>query len=126
MATKKMVVVVDDDPDILSTLRLALQKEGYRVVTAESAVQLLTNFPHGKPDLILLDIMLPWMSGYDICHTLKNKFNDCPIIMISAKSQRPDIERGFWSGADEYFTKPLDLEVLLEKVGELTTKSSVS
>lgn len=120
---KKTVVVVDDDPDILSTLRLALEQEGYRVVTAESAVQLLTKFPPVKPDLILLDVMLPWMSGYDICYTLKQKFNNCPIIMISARSQRPDIERGFWSGADEYLTKPLELDLLLEKVGELTTKS---
>lgn len=119
----KMIVVVDDDPDILSTLRLALEKEGYRVATAESAVALLTKLPPMGPELILLDVMLPWVSGYDICHILKSKFDNCPIIMISGRSQRADVERGFWSGADEYFTKPLDLDVLLEKVQELTANT---
>lgn len=121
---KKMIVVVDDDPDILSTLSLALEKENYRVTTAESAVALLTKLPPVKPELILLDVMLPWISGYDICQVLKNKFNNCSIIMISAHNQRADIERGLWSGADEYFTKPLDLDVLLEKVQELTTNTA--
>ncbi|MFQ5771614.1 MAG: response regulator transcription factor [bacterium] len=123
---KKMIVIVDDDPDILLTLRLALQKEGYGVETAESVAELLEGFPSVKPDLILLDVMLPWMSGYDICYTLKNQFNDCPVIMISALGQRADIERGFWCGADEYFTKPLDLDVLLEKISELTAESSAA
>lgn len=120
---KKLIVIVDDDPDILLTLKLALEKEGYRVVTAESVAELLERSLPAKPDLVLLDVMLPWMSGYDICYTLKGQYNDCPIIMISARSQRADIERGFWSVADEYFTKPLELDVLLDKVKELTAES---
>jgi len=123
---KELIVIVDDDPDILLTLRLALEKEGYRVKTAESVAELLEKFPLRKPGLILLDVMLPWMSGYDLCRTLKEQFDNCPIIMISALGQRTDIERGFLSGADEYFTKPLDLDVLLAKIHELTAESSAA
>lgn len=118
--SKKMIVIIDDDPDILLTLKLVLEKEGYRAEITQSVAELLENFPTAMHDLILLDVMLPWMSGYDICYTLKGQYSDCPIIMISARSQRTDIERGIWCGADDYFTKPLDLDALLAKVKELT------
>ena len=120
---KKTIVVIDDDPDILLTLKLSLEREGYRVKTAESVSDLLDKPLKPAPDLILLDVMLPWMSGYDLCYALKAQHNHCPVIMISARSQRVDIERGFWSGADDYFTKPLDLNVLLAKIEALTEAS---
>jgi len=123
---RKVIFIVDDDPDILMTLRMALEKEGYRVETAENVIELLEKSAHVPPDVILLDVMLPWVSGYSSCYALKSRFNNCPVIMISARSQRTDIERGMWSGADEYLTKPLDLEFLLERISELTAGSSDS
>lgn len=122
----KIIFIVDDDPDILFTLKLVLEKEGYRVETAENVVDLMEKSPPVQPDLILLDVMMPWVSGNSACYALKGRFNNCPVIMISALSQRPDIERGIWCGADEYFTKPLDLEVLLRKIGELTADSATA
>ena len=117
---KKRIAVVDDDPDILLTLQLALEKHGHEVVVAETVGELLESALTRPPDLVILDVMLPDVWAYDVCYDLKARFNNCPVIMISARSQRPDIERGFWSGADDYFTKPLELDALLTRIAELT------
>lgn len=117
----KTILIVDDDPDILLTLKLALEKAGYRVETAESIIEVLVKYPPFTPDLVLLDVMMPWMFGDPACVPLKKRFNNCPIIMISARGQQADIERGMRSGADECFTKPFDLEVLLAKISEHIT-----
>jgi two-component system response regulator MprA len=123
---KKTIFIIDDDPDILLTLKLALEQEDYRVETAENVVDMLEKSSRTPPDVILLDVMLPWLSGYSSCDALKSRFDNCPVIMISALSQRQDIERGMWSGADEYLTKPLDLDFLFERIRDLTARPADS
>lgn len=115
----KSIFIIDDDTSVLRMLERKLEAEGYFVTTAESIVELLESTLAPPPDLILLDIMMPWMSGFNACSELKALFADCPVIIISALSQKRDIERGLRSGADDYFTKPFDMAALCERIEQL-------
>lgn len=119
------IFIIDDDQSILRSLRRGLELRGYAVATAEHVVELIEDKSLSmKPDLILLDVMMPWMSGFDACYELKKRFDDCPVVMISALDERQDIERGFWSGADDYFTKPFDMDELCARMDELINARS--
>ncbi len=112
------ILVVDDEPPILELIRYNLQKEGFAVLTAEKGVQALEIARAEEPDLILLDLMLPDMGGFDICRILRNDETTVhiPIIMITAKSADSDIVSGLELGADDYITKPFSPKVLIARV----------
>lgn len=115
---KKRILVVDDEMDLVETLRFSLEMEGYEVLTSyngEEALQLARN---NQPDLILLDVMLPKMDGYKVCRLLKfdARYKHIPILMLTAKAQEKDRITGQETGADEYITKPFEMEDLMKKI----------
>ncbi len=122
----KKVIVIEDDPVSRDLLKLALEAEGYTVVVSSDGVNLDKIIKLDLPDAIILDVMLPWIDGYELCRSIKNNIEiaDIPTIFISAKAAPGDIERGYACGADAYFTKPLDLSVLAEKIDELIAARS--
>ena len=105
------ILVVDDDINICELLRLYIEKEGFEVVIANDGGQAITKFKTEKPDLIMLDIMLPVFDGWQVCREIR-KTSQCPIIMLTAKSADMDKINGLMLGADDYITKPFNpLEV---------------
>ncbi|MCC6445585.1 MAG: response regulator [Armatimonadetes bacterium] len=102
------ILVVDDEPDILSLLQFKLKKEGYTVLTAADGPTGLAAAQTHLPDVIVLDVMMPKMDGFEVLDSLKRRENTgrIPVIMLTAKTQSTDIARGAMSGADLYITKP--------------------
>lgn len=114
----KRILIVDDEPDLVETVRFPLEVEGYEVLVAGNGEEGLNLARKEKPDLILLDLMLPKLDGYKVCRLLKfdERYKHIPILMLTAKTQEKDRMLGKETGADEYITKPFDLDQLLEKV----------
>src|SRR5882762_2352764 len=113
------ILVIEDDPNILKLLPSDLELEGYTVITAKDGMEGLDRARTVKPDLIILDIMLPKMNGYDICRTLRKDGSETPIIMLTAKGQEADKVIGLDMGADDYVTKPFGGMELLARVKAL-------
>ena len=119
------ILVVDDEIPIIELIKYNLQKEGFTVLTAENGTQALNLARTEKPDLMLLDLMLPDMGGFDICRILRNDTNTAhiPIIMATAKSADTDIVSGLELGADDYITKPFSPKVLVARVKTVLRRS---
>ncbi len=109
------ILVVDDDLNICELLRLYLEKEGYTVVIANDGVTAVTTFQEESPDLVLLDIMLPRLDGWQVCREIR-KFSDNPIIMLTAKGEVFDKVLGLELGADDYVVKPFDTKEIVARV----------
>ncbi len=109
------ILVVDDDLNICELLRLYLEKEGYTVVIANDGVTAVTTFQEESPDLVLLDIMLPRLDGWQVCREIR-KFSDNPIIMLTAKGEVFDKVLGLELGADDYVVKPFDTKEIIARV----------
>ncbi|MDA8402880.1 MAG: response regulator transcription factor [Desulfobacteraceae bacterium] len=116
--TVKHILVVDDEEDILELVSYNLMREGYRVSCAESGETAITSVQSDPPDLIVLDLMLPGLSGLEVAKNLKNqkKSAHIPIIMLSAKGEEADIVTGLELGADDYVTKPFSPKILIARV----------
>ena len=110
------ILIIEDDPALLRGLVDNFEYEGYRVLTAIDGEQGLESALTQKPDLILLDIMLPKINGYEICRTLREEGMDVPVIMLTAKGQETDIVLGLNLGADDYVTKPFSIKELRARV----------
>ncbi len=108
-------LVVDDDPGILQVLRDVLEAEGYTVVTADDGEQALRQWDEARPDIVLLDIIMPGMDGYEVCRRLRqwDPRRTTPIIMLTALSAEGDELRGLEVGADDYVTKPFSVKQLI-------------
>ncbi len=117
----KTIFIADDESGFVSTLKSRLEFEGFGVTTAEDGKEALRLIYDEKPDLILLDIMMPNLNGYQVCRELKGNddTSSIPILMLTAKSQESDKFWGREAGADDYVTKPFDMEELLEKIETL-------
>ena len=117
----RTIVVVDDDIDICSLIEDALVSHGYRVVTVPNGLELLTALAGKKPDLILLDVMMPAVSGLDLCRALKRspEFRDIPVVLMSALESGNDVQLALTNGAAEYLKKPFQLTQLVARVDEL-------
>jgi twitching motility two-component system response regulator PilG len=115
---QQVVLVVDDSPTVRKIVQITLQRENIRVVTAGDGLSALAAVSDTQPDLILLDIVLPRMDGYNICHLVRNnpEYRDLPIIMLSGKDGIFDKMRGRLAGSTEYITKPFDSTELVQSV----------
>ncbi len=117
----KKILAVDDDADILTLVRYNLEKEGFKVSTAESGEEALEKARKDKSDLLILDLMLPGMNGLEVCRLLKSDSatRNMPVLMLTAKGEETDIVVGLELGADDYLTKPFSPKVLVARVRAL-------
>lgn len=109
------VLVVDDDKNICELLRLYLEKEGYNVILSHDGEEAVVKFNALKPDIVLLDIMLPSLDGWQVCREIRKKSN-VPIIMITAKGETFDKVLGLELGADDYVVKPFDTKEIIARI----------
>ncbi|RKY80532.1 two-component system response regulator [candidate division KSB1 bacterium] len=118
MGKKKRILVVDDYLQVVEMLRIRLETAGYEVLTACDGHEALQKARTEKPDLIILDVMLPKMNGYKVCRFLKfdKRYKDIPIIMLTSRAKQSDVEIGLQTGADEYICKPYDPVKLLKTI----------
>jgi DNA-binding response OmpR family regulator len=118
---KKRILICDDDPVILRLLQVNLELEGYEVLLAHHGEEAIEVASEGNPDLIVLDIMMPRLDGYQTMQKLKagESTSDIPVLFLSAKAQQSDIERGQEQGVAGYLTKPFDPSELLEVIENL-------
>ncbi|MDD6677909.1 MAG: response regulator transcription factor [Firmicutes bacterium] len=121
MATS--VLVVEDEKNIAELLQLYLEKEGYAVTVAGDGGQGLARFRSIKPDLVLLDVMMPVMDGWTLCRTIRAE-SKTPIIMLTAKGETDDKVNGLKSGADDYITKPFEMREVLARVEAVLRRST--
>jgi len=114
----KKILFVDDEPGYVRAVTYVLQKEGYEVITASNGLQGLIKAQKEKPDLVILDVMLPGIDGFEVCSRLRSdpRTSAIPIIMLSAKGQDADRTTGLTLGALEYLTKPVQNSVLLASI----------
>lgn len=121
----KKILVVDDEPEMVKILQIRLKVSGYEVIAAYDGEQGLSMARNESPDLIILDVMLPKLTGYQVCSTLKsdNKYKHIPIIMLTARAQYTDKDAAFESGADAYIVKPFEFKEFLAKVEEILNKA---
>lgn len=115
------MLAVDDDPTIQRLLQVNLEMEGYRVILAADGVRALATARRERPDLILLDVMMPELDGWEVCRRVREDpdLAGVPVVFLSARAQEGDILRGSRSGADAYITKPFDPIELLELIEDL-------
>ena len=117
------ILVVEDDRNIADLLQMYLEKEGYAVTTAFDGGQGLAKFQSIKPDLVLLDVMMPVMDGWAVCKAIRET-DRTPIIMLTAKSETDDKVQGLRSGADDYITKPFEMKEVLARIEAVLRRSS--
>lgn len=125
MSNIQQIMVVDDDKNIAELVRLYLEKEGFSVTTHERGDTALEAFKRNPPSLLLLDIMLPGMDGWQVCREVR-QISSIPIIMLSAKTETFDKVLGLELGADDYMTKPFDAKELIARVKAVLRRGSAS
>ena len=117
MANKEIrILLVEDEPSLIFTLRDTLESEGYEVIVSENGEQAVGLAQEHKPDIMILDIMLPGKNGYEICQEIRSLKFTFPIIMLTAKDQELDKVKGLDIGADDYITKPFGVKELLARI----------
>jgi len=112
----KRILLVEDEKHIAEGIILNLEQEGYEIVCASDGNQALEYYSHGKYDLIILDIMLPGIDGLEVCRRIRNKLGTEPIMFLTARDSLDDRKDGLTIGADDYITKPFDLEELILRI----------
>jgi len=129
MAAK--ILIIDDDPDIVDALYVLLEGEGFDVVSAYDGEEGLAKIKEENPDLIILDLLMPKMDGYEVCKTLQDprwsKWKDVPILVLTsvreeASQRRYELEMGMRMGVDDYVEKPIDPDVVLERVQKILAR----
>jgi two-component system alkaline phosphatase synthesis response regulator PhoP len=121
---KSKILIVEDEPAMVAGLRDNFEYEGYEVISAEDGVSGLDRALNDSPDLVVLDVMMPRMSGLDVCKQLKAKRPTVPIIMLTARGQEIDKVVGLELGADDYVTKPFSIRELMARVKAVLRRSS--
>ena len=119
------ILVVDDDKNTRKLMRAVLEAEHYTVSTAENGEKALALMDKEHVDLVILDIMMPVMDGYDFTEILRQSDNNIPVLMVSAKQHQSDKKRGFIVGTDDYMTKPVDEEELLLRIKALLRRAKI-
>ena len=122
---KEKILIVDDDKNICDLLRMYLEKEGYAVVMEHNGVDAVNTFNTENPDLVLLDIMLPQLDGWQVCREIR-KTSEKPIIMLTAKDETFDKVLGLELGADDYVTKPFDTKEIVARIKAVLRRTSAT
>jgi DNA-binding response OmpR family regulator len=117
----KKILVADDEPNIVAALEFLLQRNGFEVTVARNGEEALQLVESQSPDLVLLDVMMPVRSGYEVCRRIRERpeWNHVKIVMLSAKGRDAEVNKGLSVGADLYITKPFSTRDLVEKVKTL-------
>ncbi len=123
---RPLVLVVEDEAALATMLRYNLEKQGFRVDEAGDGQEALSRITEARPDLVLLDWMLPVMSGIEVCRQIRRRpsTRDLPVIMVTARTEDGDSVRGLNTGADDYITKPFNMDALLARMRALLRRSS--
>jgi DNA-binding response OmpR family regulator len=121
-SSRECILIVDDDPLVLRLVCTNLERAGYKVLTASDGEEAITVVASQLPDLIILDLMLPNLDGYEVCKSLR-EFSLVPVVMLTAKGEQVDKLRGFEVGADDYLTKPFAPAELLARVAAVLRRS---
>jgi len=118
---KPKVIIVDDDRDTREMLTMALDLEGFEVSQAANGLRLISAMHVDRPDVILLDVMMSWIDGFELCRAIKKNetFADIPVVFISARKSLEDEAVGREAGAVDYFAKPLDVDRLIARIREI-------
>ena len=117
----KKILIADDEPNIVTALEFLLERNGYTVCIARNGEEALTLVERERPDLVLLDVMMPVKSGYEVCKRIRERpeWQHTKIVMLSAKGRDAEVNKGMAMGADLYVTKPFSTRELMEKVKAL-------
>ncbi|MCI8328431.1 MAG: response regulator transcription factor [Oscillibacter sp.] len=126
MAEEKTVLIVEDEKNIVDILRFNLERKGYRTLEAYDGEEGLRKARSEKPDLILLDIMLPKMIGFDVCAALRKDGDNVPILLLTAREEEEDKVRGLEIGADDYITKPFSMREVIARVEANIRRTAMS
>ncbi len=120
-AARPRVIIVDDDRDTREMLTLALELEGFDVAQAANGLRLISAMHVDRPDVILLDVMMSWIDGFELCRAIKRNptFAAIPVIFISARKSAEDERTGLAAGAVAYFSKPIDMDRLVGRIREV-------
>jgi DNA-binding response OmpR family regulator len=120
-SSRPRVIIVDDDRDTREMLTLALELEGFDVGQAANGLRLISAMHVDRPDVILLDVMMSWIDGFELCRAIKKNptFADIPVIFISARKSAEDEKTGLMAGAIAYFSKPIDMDGLVGRIREI-------
>ena len=115
------VLIADDEPNIVVSLEFMLKREGYEVLVARDGAAALAAIRRERPRLVLLDAMMPGLTGFDVCEAVRADadIRDTPILMLTAKGRETDIARGVGAGADAYVTKPFSTRELIVKIRDM-------
>jgi two-component system, OmpR family, phosphate regulon response regulator PhoB len=124
--SKPLVLVVEDEAALVTMLRYNLEKQGFRVEEAANGEEALTSIAEARPDLVLLDWMLPVVSGIEVCRQIRRRpaTRTLPVIMVTARTEEQDTVRGLNLGADDYITKPFSMDALLARMRALLRRSN--
>jgi len=123
---KGLICVVDDEKRIIDFVRIYLQKEGFSVISFTEGLEALEGIRTAGPELVVLDVMLPGMDGFEICKTLRSDKNNVPIIMLTAKDEEIDKIIGLELGADDYLTKPFNPRELIARIKAVLRRNNLS
>jgi DNA-binding response OmpR family regulator len=113
------ILLVDDEPNILLSLEFVFKKEGYQVLIARDGEEAMALLRDELPDLIILDIMMPKVDGYEVCTFVRHNFLKTKVVFLSAKSKEKDLQKGLALGADRYLTKPFSTKGIVAEVKKL-------
>lgn len=120
------IMVVDDDPDIRELIRVYLAGEGLGVIEARNGQEALKLIESTRVDLVVLDVMMPLMDGWDLCRELRSHYSDLPLVMVTAKSESAHKLKGFQLGTDDYVVKPFDPVELVMRVKALLKRYKIA
>jgi len=117
----KKILVADDEPNIVTALEFLLQRNGFEVQVARNGEEALNLIASSRPDLVLLDVMMPLKSGYEVCKRIRERpeWSHVKVVMLSAKGRDAEVARGLETGADLYITKPFSTRELVAKIKQL-------
>jgi len=122
---REKILVIDDDAELLGLTQVWLQNAGYEAVTAEDGAAGLRRVYSSRPDLVLLDVSMPQLDGWEVCRRIRD-MSDIPVIMVTINGQKADRLRGFSLGADDYITKPFDFPEMIARVGAVLQRSGAA
>ena len=120
----KKVLIVDDEPNIVLSVEFLMQREGHEVVTASDGQEAIDLLDEVRPDLMILDVMMPRKNGFEVCEEVRaeSEYSRMPILMLTAKGREAEMKKGISLGADAYITKPFSTHDLVAKVNELLSR----